>query len=328
MGKLLEEREGMSMVQLRGQERDEDEVDDEMDKKKKKKKNIRKKVRDEMKRDKEKKNDVKKQVKKQLTKDLPKPPPVIGANSWLPKPYFKPQPKPFFFPEEEMIICPPEPTACVFPPEMLNRPEAISCGEGLIICKPPEQEFVKPPTVIMGGPPSKFGDAQAGAPIPSSWLRPAPRPPMVGGFKGPLPMELNLEAEEDRTEKVGGPASKFGDEVGSGLPPGASVRGPLKLLEEREGMSMVQLRGQERDEDEVNDEMDKKKKKKKNIRKKVRDEMKRDKEKKNDVKKQVKKQLTKDLPKPPPVIGANSWLPKPYFKPQPKPFFFPEEEMI
>merc|ERR1712137_146414 len=176
--KLLEEREGMSMVQLRGQERDEDEVDDEMDKKKKKKKkNIRKKVRDEMKREQEKKNDVKKQVKK-LTKDLPKPHPVIGANSWLPKPYFKPQPKPFFFPEEEMIVCPPGPIACVFPPEMLNRPEAISCGEGLIICKPPEQEFVKPPTVIMGGP----------------------------------------------------AASKFGDEVGSGLPPGASVRGPLKLL--------------------------------------------------------------------------------------------------
>merc|ERR1719220_612223 len=191
-----------------------------------------KKVRDEMKREQEKKNDVKKQVKK-LTKDLPKPHPVIGANSWLPKPYFKPQPKPFFFPEEEMIVCPPEPTACVFPPEMLNRPEAISCGEGLIICQPPEQEFVKPPTVIMGGHPSKFG-----------------------GFKGPLPMELNLEAEEDRTEKVGGPASKFRDEVGSGLPPGASVRGPLKLLEDREGMSMVQLRGQERDEDEVDDEME------------------------------------------------------------------------
>merc|ERR1712045_729048 len=192
--------------------------------------------------------------KKQLTKDLPKHP-VIGANTWLPKP--------FFFPEEEMIVCPPEPTACVFPPEMLNRPEVAECGEELIVCRPPEQEFVKPPTVIMGGPPSKFG---------------------------------------------------------SGLPPGASVR----LLEEREGMSMVQLRGQERDEDEVDDEMDRKKK---NIRKQVRDEMKKDKEKKKDVKKQVKKQLTKDLPKHP-VIGANTWLPKPYFKPQPKPFFFPEEEMI
>merc|ERR1719433_2468279 len=149
------------------------------------------------------------------------------------RPFFKPQTKPLFIPFEEepqMSYCPPEPIECVFPPEMLDRPEVAECEEVFVCQQPPQQA-----------------------------------------------------------------------EVGSGLPPGAMARPLPRLLEEEEGMSMVQLRGQERDEDEdeVGDEVDKRKDKM--IKHRVTKELLREKEKKNEIKDQVKKnmnKLTRDRPRP------------------------------
>merc|ERR1719210_2699930 len=136
--RLLEEEEGMSMVQLRGQERDEeeeedeDEVDDEMYTDK----SLRRKIKSRIRREK---------LKRKLSKYRPRPAVWGGDGTWLPRPqtrpFFKPQTKPLFIPQEETIFCPPEPTACVFPPEMLDRPEVAECEE-VVVCQPPEQAEV------------------------------------------------------------------------------------------------------------------------------------------------------------------------------------------
>merc|ERR1711979_170304 len=91
------------------------------------------------------------------------------------------------------------------------------------------------------------------------------RPFMTKDLPMPRPLPMNFKpvehevAKEDETVIMGGPASKF-DGVGSGLPPGAAPRllSTSSSDEDSAHMSMFQMRGQEREneEEEVDDETD------------------------------------------------------------------------
>merc|ERR1739849_52967 len=109
--------EDMSMVQMRGREREseEEEVDDETDKKKKKKRKGKGR-------------------------------PAKIPDSWK-RPLFRPP----------IIECPTEPYdmgGCVFPIEELHKPEALECGEELVVCEHPGEKDI---TEIKGGSSDKFG---------------------------------------------------------------------------------------------------------------------------------------------------------------------------
>merc|ERR1739845_164840 len=129
--------------------------------KKKKKRKVKKEVKKQMGKQKDKKKEVKKDVKKELEKVMRpyqqgfsggkgRPPiqtrPAKIPDSWK-RPLFRPP----------IIECPTEPYdmgGCVFPIEELHKPEAIECGEELVVCEHPGEKDI---TEIMGGSPDKMG---------------------------------------------------------------------------------------------------------------------------------------------------------------------------
>merc|ERR1739849_37010 len=122
---------------------EEEEVDDETDKKKKKKRKVKKEVKKQM----GKQKDKKKEVKKELEKVMRPYQQGFSGGKGRPPPLFRPP----------IIECPTEPYdmgGCVFPIEELHKPEAIECGEELVVCEHPGEKDI---TEIKGGSSDKFG---------------------------------------------------------------------------------------------------------------------------------------------------------------------------